>query len=1188
MDEFVHLHVHSEYSLLDGLADPKDLVQRAAEMGMPALAITDHGTMYGVVEFYQAAKDAGIKPLIGVEAYLAPRTLHDRSKRSDGKPHHVVLLAQNQTGYKNLLKLSSIAMLEGFYYKPRIDKQVLEEYGEGLIVTSACVSGEIPRLIRQGRNEEAERVVAWYKDRFPGRFFLELQQHDIQELPAINRGLIDLARRYDVPLVATNDIHYVDRNDAATHDILLCIGTGKVVGEADRMRMDGDTFYMRSPAEMAHLFAEVPEALTNTLRVAEMCDVEIEFGHYHLPNFDVPEGHTAESYLRRLCLEGLRWRYGDRDASAEVMGRLEHELGIIHTMGFDTYFLIVWDLCQAAKQRGIWYNARGSAAGSIVAYSLGITMVDPLANDLIFERFLNPGRISMPDIDLDFPDDRRGELIDYTIEKYHQENVAQIITFGTLGARAAVRDVGRALDIPLGDVDQVARLIPNVPGKPVSIEQALESVPDLRAIYETRPYIKRLLDAAAKLEGVARHASTHAAGVIIADTELTNYCPLNRPTKGVEASSTEEEESVLNAVTQWPMEQLESIGLLKVDFLGLRTLTIMHYACDLIEKRHGIAFNLDNIPLDDPQIYRLIASGDVSGVFQVEGAGFRRVLKDMRPSRYEHIVAVLALYRPGPMEYIPNYIRRLHGEEEVEYRHPALEPILAETFGITVFQEQIMRAATNLAGYTASEADFLRKAVAKKKKEELLKHREQFVGGAVQRGISEHDATGIFEDWEAFARYGFPKGHAADYAVLTCQTAYLKAHYPLEYMAALLSVERNNVEKVGFLVTECRRMGIVVLPPDVNHSELDFAIEQTEQGEAIRYGLGAVKNVGDGPVQEIVARRAGQSFENLQDFCRRVDLRTVNRRALECLIKVGALAALGDRPRLLAALDRIMGLSARMHQAQDVGQLSLFGEATGVQLEGEEDLFAGLGRIVEPSQREVLDWEKELAGTYISESPLSQPLRELADFVTTQIAQLEDEQPEQTVTLLGVVRRIRRHMTRSKGEEMAFVTLEDLSGSCDVVVFPRVWEQTKAVWVPDRIVVVCGRVSSRRDDMGLICEWVKLPHEMVRPREPLPRLAAPPADIAPQPVQRPTRQRTVKITLRRSGDQVGDFALLSAVHEVLVSYSGQDRFVFVLKNGPNGDQLLEFPNDVTHFCPELGMKLADIVGPEAVSVEEAG
>ncbi len=1612
MAEFVHLHVHTYYSLLDGLSSPLALAQRAAELGMPALAITDHGALYGVVQFYQAAQQVGIKPIIGMEAYLARRGMKDRDVVEDRKPYHLLLLAQNQTGYQNLLRLATLAMLEGYYYKPRIDKQTLLEHGEGLIVATACGSGEIPRLIQEGRLEEARSAVRWYRDAFPGRFFIELQDHGLPEMDTVNRHLLALAREFDVPVIATNDVHYALRDQAPIHDILLCIGTGKSRNDPDRLRYEGETYYLRSAEEMAALFAEVPEALTNTLRIAEMCEVELDFHNYHLPVFEVPDGHTPQSYLRALCEEGLRRRYGDRADAPEVRRRLEHELDIIHRMGFDTYFLIVWDLCRAARERGIWYNARGSAAGSIVAYALDITMVDPLANGLIFERFLNPGRVSMPDIDLDFPDDQREQMIEYALRKYGYENVAQIITFGTLGARAAVRDVGRVMDIPLTEIDRIAKLIPSIPGKPVSIPQALEQVGELRELYETTPYVRELLDTAAQLEGVARHASTHAAGVVIADAPLVTYCPLHRPTKGDTQSGNgaEGQESVLKTVTQWPMEDLEAIGLLKVDFLGLSTLTVMRRACELIRQRHGVELDLYSIPLDDPAIYRLLSGGDVMGVFQVEGAGFRRVLREMRPSRYEHIVAVLALYRPGPMEYIPTYIRRMHGKESIEYRHPALAPILDETYGIIVFQEQIIRIATDLAGYTASEADLLRRAVAKKKKKELLKHREKFLEGAVANGIPRQTAEAIFADIEYFARYGFNKclpgdveivdgatgrvvtiedlyqgrasaertltcdlttlrlttgsiravvdngikpvyrlttalgrtieatanhpfytyngwrllaelqegdriavprrlpvegrtewpehevialghllaegnlchphsvyfysqdeelvqdyvraaerfsntrctvsihrgthsvyarridrseppgivtwakrlgiwgkratekeipsaafelsnrqvalliarmwegdghiapggrslfyatsssrmahqlqhlllrlgivsrlrtvefpyrntrrpgyqlfitgneniaafarliavhfvkqtnraaveamrleepasfgtkdiipleikeavraakqragvtwaevretcgvaprefspssnegkqgfsrqtiarlaayfddpalrryaesdvywdrvvqieyvgekrtydleiagthnfiandilvhnSHAADYAVLTCQTAYLKAHYPVEYMAALLTVERHNTEKVGALVSECRRMGIEVLPPDVNRSRLEFTIEDRPEGPAIRFGLGAVKNVGDGPVEAILKGRGDRPFRDLEDFCQRVDLRLVNRRALESLIKVGALASFGTRAQLLGALDRILALSAEFHRAKEIGQMSLFGEATGVRLGGDVALHFGQGSQVEVPQQERLEWEKELAGTYLSEHPLMEVMRELDDIITAYIGQLDEEVPGQLVTVVGIVRKARPYTTR-KGDEMAFVTMEDLHGSCDVVVFPRVWKQTRELWLPDQILVVRGKVDARRTPPSLICEWAKLPQEVDRPRKP-PSPPAPPAPAPSPPPPAPRRRRVIQITFQRTGDQKQDFRLLAAAHELLTSYRGQDRFVFLLQGGPNGDHLLEFPNDTTGYCPELEAKLADLVGPDAMEVRE--
>ncbi len=1219
MPEFVHLHVHTHYSLLDGLCTPKALTARAAELGMPALAITDHGALYGVVEFYQAAQEAGIKPIIGLEAYLAPRRLRDRNAAEDRKPYHLLLLAQNQTGYGNLLRLATIAMLEGYYYKPRIDKETLEQYGEGLIVFSGCGSSEIPRLIIDGRLEEARAAVSWYREHFPDRFYLELQDHGLPDLHRVNRHLLEFAREFGLPLVATNDVHYLTREQAPVHDTLLAIGTGKSLKDPGRVRYEGDTYYMRTAEEMAALFAEVPEALTNTLRIAEMCQVELEFGRPHLPVFPVPDGHTPQSYLRLLCEEGLRRRYGDQADSPEIRQRLEHELRVIHQMGFDTYFLIVWDLCRAARERDIWYNARGSAGGSIVAYCLDITRVDPLTNHLIFERFLNPGRVTMPDIDLDFPDDRRAEMIEYALQKYGQENVAQIITFGTMGARAAVRDVGRVMDIPLSEVDRIAKLIPSIPGKPTSIAEALEGVPELAELYRTTPYVRQLLDTAMQLEGVARHASTHAAGVVIADAPLVTYCPLHRPTKeqgggaeerksrGAEERRNGEEleeeaagEAVLSAVTQWPMEDLEAIGLLKVDFLGLSTLTIMRRACDLIRQRHGVLLDLDSIPLDDPAIYRLLSSGDVMGVFQVEGAGFRRVLQEMRPTRYDHIVAALALYRPGPMEYIPTYIRRMHGEEKVEYRHPALAPILDETYGIIVYQEQIIRIATDLAGYEPGEADTIRKAVGKKKKDALLAHRVQFVKGCQARGIAREVAEGIFDDIEFFARYGFNKAHAAGYAMVTCQTAYLKAHYPLEYMTALLTVERHNTEKVGILINECRRMGIEVLPPSVNRSDLDFTIE----GKAIRFGLGAVKNVGDGPVGAILVARGDRPFSSLADFCRRVDLRLVNRRALESLIRAGALDEFGSRARLLAAIDRMMDLSARTHLARDMGQLSLFGETTGVQLGDDEGLFVGLPPIPEVPLREILEWEKDLMGAYLSEHPLTRAARELADVINAYAGQLHEEPHESVVTVAGIVRRVRRHTTKD-GKEMAFVTLEDLYGACDVVVFPRVWAESREKWQPEALVVVCGKVDARREPPSLICQWVKRPEEVARPRpngtatlrespEWEYRAGTWTEAVMPEvaPVDSPVMQadslryrgRTVQITIRRSGDNERDFRLLSAVHELLTAYPGEDQFAFRLVGGANGDVVLEFPNHSTRYCDELGEKLADLLGPGAVQV----
>ncbi|MEJ2147955.1 MAG: DNA polymerase III subunit alpha [Chloroflexota bacterium] len=1074
---FAHLHVHTEYSLLDGMSRIKELVAHTVELGMDSLAITDHGAMYGVIEFYRACKAAGVKPIIGMEAYLAPRAMADRDPQKDSRSYHLLLIAANQTGYQNLLKIASASQLDGFYYKPRVDKDYLAEHAEGLICTSGCLAASIPQMLAQGKEKAARRELGWYLDVFgPDRFYIELQEHDIPELHQVNRALLELAPHANVPFLATNDVHYVRREDANPHDVLLCIGTGNLVSDAKRLRFSDDSYYLRSPQEMMDIFAEVPEAVHNTLKVAEMCDVNLDDKTYKLPNFPVPEGYDAQSYLRHLCESGLRQRYGEQAESAEVQSRLEHELKIIHEMGFDTYFLIVWDLCQFALEQDIWWNVRGSGAGSVVAYSLGITNIDPLQNGLIFERFLNPGRVSMPDIDLDYPDDRRAEMIDYCVHKYGEEKVAQIITFGTLGARAALRDVARTLDIPLGEVDQLARLIPAIPGKAVSIDKALEEVPDLRAAYEDqdRPYVARLIDTARQLEGISRHASTHAAGVLVADKPLVEYIPLNRPTKGDEGDG-------LGVISQWPMEIVESIGLLKVDFLGLRTLTIMRKAAELIERYHGYHYDLSNIPYrhrpDDPEhnealdkAFQLLSEGDTGGVFQVEGSGMRRVLTEMQPSRFEHIIAAISLFRPGPIEYIPAYIRRMHGEEAISYHHPALESILDETFGIIVYQEQIMQIASNLFGYSMADADLMRRAVAKKKEKDLKKHRATFQKRGPTNGIPEEAGAKIFDDIEFFARYGFNKSHAADYAVLTVQTAFLKAHFREEYMTALLTIERGSIEKVGTYIADCRRQGIEVLSPDVNLSESEFTIEPQPSGRrAIRYGLSAIKNVGEGAVQAILSGRQDQPFASVSDLCDRVDLREVGKRALECLIKVGALDALADRQILLASLERIMGYSNCLHKAADVGQMSLFGEATGVKLETDEGGVLVAEVTQQVGRREMLQWERELVGAYVTEHPLQNVIDQLENVVTAYSTQITESDHGREVTMAGTVTYVRPHTTRS-GKPMAFAGLEDLYGDIEVVVWPRTWDETRDLWQPDRLLLLKGKLDSESGEPKLLCE----------------------------------------------------------------------------------------------------------------------
>lgn len=1103
-NDFVHLHVHSEFSLLDGLSRIDKLVQRAQRLGQPALALTDHGTMHGVIPFFRAAKAAGIHPVVGVEAYITRwgRPMQGRDAVQDKDRHHLLLLAQNQTGYKNLLKICSDAQMQGYYYRPRIDADYLASHSEGLICTTGCLAAEVPTLLNGEKGARPQEKLAlerlhWYLDVFgKDRFYIELQEHDIPSLREVNKILLDWSKRHDVGLVVTNDVHYVEPEDARFHDVLLCVQTSSLLSQPDRMRMSDGSYYLKSGLEMRNAFrplADLPEsAFSNTLRIAEMCQVNLEDKRFHLPDTDVPEGHTYETYLRQVTEEGLRWRYGGRADDADVQARKEHELKIIHQMGFDVYFLIVGDLCRYARSRGIWYNVRGSGAGSIVAYATGITGIDPLSNNLVFERFLNPGRVTMPDFDLDFPDDQREEMIRYTIAKYGAEHVAQIVSFGRMKARAAVRDVARALDIPLSEVDHIAKQIPAIPGKPVTIEQCLGkdekkpelAVPELIELYQSDAKVQELLDMASALEGVARHASTHAAAVIVTDQPLTEYLPVMRPQKAV----------ITEAVTQFEFPICESIGLLKVDFLGLSTLTVMREATKLIRERHGVTWTLDNIPLDDPESYKLLSSGEVSGVFQVEGAGLRRMLVDMQPREFNHIVAAISLYRPGPMDFIPEYVAVMHGKKQAEYVHPTLEPILAETYGVCVYQEQVIQLLTQIAGYTAGEADNVRRAISKKSEKVLIQHREIFAKGAAQKsGVTHQEADAIWDALLGFARYGFNKSHAADYAVITVQTAYLKAHYPLEYMAALLFVERDNPEKVAYYITEARRMGIEVLPPDVNASSFNFTVEQgtadapptgrdlhiaypfpVPPGAAIRYGLAAIKNVGEGPVEAILAGRQADPFPSLEALCERVDLRKVGKKALECLIKVGALDAFAERGQLLEGMEQMVGVSRSRHEAEDVGQLSMFDLLGGGAQAGANSFAPSLtlppAEPLTPKQR--LEMEKELLGVYVSSHPLQQMAVDLTGVVTCTCGELSEAHVGKPVVLAGNVVRVNQ-ITTKKGDRMAFVTLEDLQGQCDVVVFPRTWEESKDLWVQDRIVLVRGKAEKRGESVNVLCDTVQ-------------------------------------------------------------------------------------------------------------------
>jgi DNA polymerase-3 subunit alpha len=1089
---FVHLHVHTEYSLLDGFSNIKKLTKRVSEMNMPAVAITDHGTMFGVIEFYNAARAAGVKPIIGLEAYMAARGMTDRDSKLDKQSSHLLLLAQNNTGYRNLLAIASAAQLQGFYYFPRIDHDFLAAHAEGLIATSGCMAAEIPRTILREGADAARKKLDWYYDVFGAEnFFLELQQHQIKELPELNKSLLGLGERYQARYVATNDVHYINPDDFRLQDILLSIQTGSVLSDPNRFRMTDPSYYLRTPQEMEELFAEVPEALENTLLVAERCNVDLGDKMYHLPLFTVPDGYTVETYLRSLCEEGLARRYGPRATDPKVRERLEYELSVIHQMGFDAYFLIVWDLCRYAREAGVWYNARGSAAGSMVAYTLDITLVEPIEHGLIFERFLNPGRISMPDIDLDFRDDLRPKIMEYCAQKYGEDKVAQIITFGTLGARAAIRDVGRVMDVPISEVDRVAKLIPNVPGKASTIAEALEEVPEFKAIYNETEYFKQLIDTAGKMEGVVRNAGTHAAGVIITDKPIIEYAPLHRPTNN-------SEDSPIKTVTQFEMSIVESLGLLKVDFLGLSTLTVMAKACDLIRERHGLDLSLYNIPTDDPETFEFLGSGRTAGVFQLEGTGMTRYITQMRPTNLANVIAMVALYRPGPLEFIPAYIRRMHGEESVSYRHPALESIFKETYGIPIYQEQIMFAAMELAGYTASDADELRKAISKKKADAIAKHRIRFIDGAVKKGIAEETAGDIFTDWENFARYGFNKSHAADYGVIAVQTGYLKCHYTAEYMTALLSASKNETEKVAFYAADCRAMGIPVLPPDVTSGGWDFTIESQVDGKpAIRFGLGAVKNVGQAPVDLILAARRDTPFKDLTDFAHRVDLRQVGKRSLECLVRVGALDCFGTRTALLEALDRILSVSTSHFKAALAGQMSFFGEESGVT----EEISLPPGAPID--RREQLNWERELLGLFVSSHPLTPYMGLLQKRVTHLSGQLgEVASKKDKVSVAGMMTRLRQHQTKD-GKAMGFATLEDVQGNLELVLFPRTWEKYSRLFEIDKVLVIEGKVDAESGDPKILVDTVEeiTPADLAAAPAVTPELAA--AGSAPAAAQAP-------------------------------------------------------------------------------------
>ncbi|MCI9148548.1 MAG: DNA polymerase III subunit alpha [Hungatella sp.] len=1074
---FTHLHVHTEYSLLDGSGKIKELAARARDLHMDSMAITDHGAMYGVIDFYRAAKDAGVKPIIGCEVYVAPGSRFDRETVSgEDRYYHLVLLAENNQGYENLMKIVSRGFIDGFYYKPRVDYEILETYHEGIICLSACLAGEVQKYLERGQYQQAKEAALRYEGIFgKGNFFLELQDHGIPAQKTVNQALLRLSRDVDIELVATNDIHYTYAEDAVPHDILLCIQTGKKVADENRMRYEGGQYYVKSEEEMRALFPYAQEALDNTHKIAERCNVEIEFGVTKLPKFDVPDGYDSWSYLNKLCDDGMKRRYPDDDGA--LRERLDYELNVIHSMGYVDYFLIVWDFIHFARSHDIMVGpGRGSAAGSIVSYCLEITNIDPVRYNLLFERFLNPERVSMPDIDIDFCYERRQEVIDYVVEKYGKDQVVQIVTFGTLAARGVVRDVGRVLDMPYAKCDSIAKMIPKDLG--ITLEKALKSSPDLKKAYGEDSDVKYLIDMSMRLEGLPRHTSMHAAGVVISRTAVDNYVPLSRAQDGT-------------VTTQFTMTTLEELGLLKMDFLGLRTLTVIQDAVEQVKKGRGIVLDMDKIDFNDKKVLDSIGTGKDDGVFQLESSGMKSFMKELKPQNLEDIIAGISLYRPGPMDFIPKYLKGKNQQASVTYDCPQLEPILNSTYGCIVYQEQVMQIVRDLAGYTLGRSDLVRRAMSKKKASVMEKERMNFVygndeegvKGCVRNGIDEKTANHIFDEMTDFASYAFNKSHAACYAVVAYQTAYLKYYYPREFMAALMTSVIDNGNKSAEYILTCRQMGITILPPDINEGESGFSVS----GEAIRYGLSAIKSVGRSVVDAIVAERtANGPYRTMDEFVERMGGKEVNRRTLENFIKSGALDSLpGNRRQKVMVAPEMLERKNKEKKNTIEGQMSLF---DFVSEEEKRSFQITFPNVEEFKKEELLAFEKETLGIYVSGHPLEEfealwkscVTAVSADFVVDEETERAKAEDNARVTIGGIITGKTTKITRTN-QMMAFITVEDLAGSVEVLVFPKDYEKNREVLVEESRVFVSGRVSIGEDPVGkLICE-------KITPFEALPR-----------------------------------------------------------------------------------------------------
>ncbi len=1072
MSNFVHLHVHSEYSLLDGLARMEDLIARTKEMGFDSIALTDHGVLYGAIHFYKLAREAGIKPIIGVEFYMARRSRLDKQAGVDKDQFHIVLLAKNKAGYKNLLKLVTSAHLEGFYYKPRIDMDILKQHSEGLIGLSGCLAGEIPQLLLSNQDIQAEAKAKHFLEILgEDHFYLELQIHPtIRQQQVVNEKLVALSRKLGIPLVATNDVHYLTKEDAQAHEVLLCVQTQHTVLERNRplSLADSPDFYLKSEEEMKQLFLQYPEAVINTRRIADMCDVEITLGKWILPPFQVAEGFTADSYLKLLIHEGALKMY--KSVTLEIKERMDYELSIITHKGYSTYFLIVADFVNWAKSQGIYVGpGRGSAAGSVISYILGITGIDPLYFNLPFERFLNPQRPSPPDIDLDFADDRRDEVIAYVTQKYGDDKVAQIITFGTMEARQAIRDTGRALGMPYSQPDRIAKLIPfGAQGFGMTIDKAVKISPDLKIAYETEPDTKRLVDLSRRLEGVARHASVHAAGVVIADKPLVNYTALQKEAKGEKI------------VTQYDMYTIgeDGVGLLKMDFLGLRNLTIIGEAINLIKLFRSEIININQVSLDDKPTYELLARGQTTGIFQLESPGMRRYIKELQPTTVFDLMAMVALYRPGPMKVIPEFIARKHDASKITYPHPTLENVLKTSYGVIAYQDDVLLTAITLAGYSWGDADKLRKAVGKKIPADMKKQEEKFIAGCQKNGITRENAAEIFHLIEPFAGYGFNKAHAACYATIAYHTAYLKTHFPTEFMTAVLTAESRATsgpikeEKMALLVEECKRMHVRLVGPDINKSQLDFSIEGDPRKDgSIRFGLSAIKNVGTAAIDTILgARRKDGNFESLRDFCLRVELSKVNKKTLESLIKSGAFDVFGKRAVLITSSSMIVDEVQREKKHTQNGQMGFFDMD-----QNHASSYDNFPDVEEFSKAELLRFEKEMFGFYLTEHPLTPLFEQVSKKVSHNMSDITPVEKGLTVVIGGVIVAMKKIVTKSSNQEMAFIKLSDLSGATEVVVFPNLFTKVKQLLVPDTVVLIKGKVDEREERVTILAEEVFTP-----------------------------------------------------------------------------------------------------------------